>query len=429
MKKLLFFSCFAALWLARVGVAAPLAIAGTAVNATINRPLAGVEVKLVSRQQGSERRILAAAKTDAAGRFAFAPRENQPQETLAVETRHGGFDYWKIAYFAGRRVEKLRLDTYDTTKQALPLQLLVHHLALESKPDGLKCIERMVVQNPSKKTQLGIGPRGIALWFNLPKAAQNVRLDPKISEAKLVKTSSGWGVVRAPIPPDDYLPEGKRVGFPNLVIVNYEMPWPSKLPWAKKIDLSRVTSYATQFFFVARTTEDKNLQIVAPSLSPDKEEQLPMGDTNQTRVVNMAGAAMGGPALTAQTNLQIVAERPVNPLFWGFAALTVALCLFLPLAMVKPRRGASTLQRAKSLEPGWKGSVIEQSSAWEGSGPRLNGFGTDFAFSSQSRDLIQQIAGLDDEHEAGKIDEATYQARRAAWKKQLIESLGSRSDE
>lgn len=433
-----FLTLFSLLLLSLPAFAVPSKIAGVALNGTTNKPLANAQIRLVRPKDGAGKDMVATTQTDATGRFAFAPRDYGKEELLMVETRVGGFDYWKVAWDGGGRLksaglevhpEDVQLQTFDTSTQSVPLTLQVHHLAISSAPDGVKCIERLVILNPSRKTLMGIGPRKVSVWINLPKNAQNVQLDPKISDAKLVKTSSGWGVVR-PIPPDDYRPMGVQINVPNVLIINYDMKWPSVLPWAKSVDLSRDVAYPTKFFFVARTTEDKNLEVTAPTLSKDQETQLPIDGKTEVRVVNSIGMPMAeSPALAGGTTLQISAGRPVNPIFWGFAAMVVALCLFLPLAMIKPRskknQGLAIKRNRKTAEPDFEGSVNEQSST-----PlTLNGLGTDFALTSASRDLIVRIAELDDRREAGTIDEATYQIQRAAWKKQLIETLNSPSEE
>jgi hypothetical protein len=92
---------------------------------------------------------------------------------------------------------------------------------------------------------------------------------------------------------------------------------------------------STKFFFVARTTEDKELQVVAPKLSPDTEAEVPLENKTEVRLVNSLGAPMmpqGGapPALSADDEMKISVSRPVSATFWGFAAMTLALCLFLP---------------------------------------------------------------------------------------------------
>lgn len=419
--------------LASVAMAAPTAIKGSAKDGTnSNKPLANATVQLVRPGDKGAKKVLATTRTDAQGRFAFPARDYSDKDLLMAVVNRGGFEYVSVAYDGGSTLkqvgitvdpQKVELLVFNTSTQPVPIDFQAHHLALKSTETGLNCVERIVVHNHSNMTFMGVGPRKLTVLLNIPKGAKNIKMDPKIADAKLVQTKDGWGISK-PITPDAY-------GVSNALIFSYDIDWPSPLPWAKSVDLGRETIYPTKFFFVARETDDKGLQVAAPKLSPDTETQLPIDGQNQTRIVNSVGAPMmpeGGapPALPAGQKLAITISRPVNPTFWGFAAMTIALCLFLPLAMLKPRRGKqNSASGGNFAEPPYGAVVSEQTYASGALFPALNGFGTDLALSSSSRDLIQKIADLDDLREAGQIGEEEYQSRRTAWKKQLIESLGT----
>lgn len=435
MKKTL--SLFVLIALAApMASAAPTVIAGMARNGSnSNAPLPGAKVQLIRPGDKGGQTVVATTTTDGTGRFAFPAREYGNSELLMANIDYQNFDYSAVAFDGGSKLkqvginvnpQKVDLLVFGSSTQPVPIDFQVHHLAIESTPTGLKCVERIVVHNQSNMTFLGVGPRHISVLLDIPAAAKNVKLDPKITEAKLFKTSDGWGIQRA-ITPDAY-------GARNALIFSYDVDWPSSMPWAKNVDLSRKTIYPTKFFFVARTTKDKDLKITAPKLSPDAEAPVPIDGQTQIRLVNSIGAPMMGQgeapaALPAGEELTVTVARPVNPTFWGFAAMTIALCLFLPLAMVKPRKDkAKSGQGGNFAEPSHSALVSEQTSAYDGVFTALNGFGTDLALTEASRDLIQRIADLDDQREAGKIDESEYQSRRATWKKQLIESLGAPPD-
>lgn len=417
-------------------------IVGVARNGSdANKPLANAEVQLIRPANPAkkiERATLATTQTDASGRFSFPARKYSSDDLLMANVSQGGFDYPVVAFDGGQKLKqvginvnpkKVELLVFDTTTDPVPLDYQVHHLAISKTKTGIKCIERIVVHNHSPSTLLGVGPRQISLLLDIPKAAKNVTLDPKVINAspgaKIVQTKDGWGVVR-PITPDAY-------GAQNAIIISYNMDWPSQLPWAKTIDLSRKTIYPTKFFFVARTTEDKELQVTAPKLSADQEAPVPVNGENEVRLVNSLGAPMmpqGGapPALAADADLEIRVSRPVSATFWGFAAMTLALCLFLPVAMIKPRRKNSEKNRAghrggNFAEPRRKALVIEQSSRAGLLGASGNEPIPHLALGDTSRDLIQKIADLDDRFEAGQVLESEYQTQRAAWKTQLLESL------
>ena len=434
MKPTLLLLC--ALFSARIALAVPTPIAGTVRDGSKGgAPLPNADVQLIRPGDKGAKKVLATTRTDATGRFVFPAQEWGADELLMANVPHQGYDYAAVAYDGGDKLKavgmtvmpgKVDVATYDTTTKSVPLQFQVHHLAIKSTETGLNVIERIVVVNPTDKTFLGIGPRKISVLLNVPKGAKDVALDPKITDATLVKTSNGYGIER-PITPDAY-------GARNAIIFSYNMDWPSKLPWAKKIDLSREIAYPTQFFFVARLPDDKNLEVQAPLLGKATDADLPIDGKTETRVVNSIGAPQmpgmpGGekndPVLAAGSRMPVIIERPVNPLFWAFAAMTVGLIVFLPVAMIKPRRDKSAAVNAKSAEPqAGKRVKLPNSVAASTEAPNavmINGI--DLALTPQAQTLIAQIAQLDDEHEAGRIENEDYQARRAAWKAQLMDKL------
>lgn len=418
-------------------LAAPVVISGTARNGSDkNKPLANATVQLVRPVDGGKNVPITSTQSDANGKFTFPVQNLNDKDLVMVKIDRNGFDYWTVAYDGGSKLKSVGIQVnpaksdllvFDTTRQAVPLHYQVHHLAIKSTEKGINCIERIVVLNQTKQTLLGIGPNKVSVWLNVPAGAKNVKLDPKI-EGKLIKTSSGYGYVH-PVTPEAY-------GVRNALIFSYDMDWPSNLPWGKKVDLSRDVAYPTDFFFVARETTDKDIEVNAPLLGVGNEQQLPIDGKLETRIVNAVGAPSmpgmpGGtektdPALTASKRLDITVSRPVNPLFWGFAGLTVALCLFLPLALIKPKNAGKKTKKSEPAEPQFVSHQSSLTGGVSGEAPLLlNGLGSQINMSQHSQDLIRQIADLDDLREAGKISDADYQSQRAAWKKQLIESLGS----
>ena len=420
-------------------VAAPTEISGIARDGSNkNTPVPGALIQLVRPQKDAKPVLVGTTRTNASGIFRFPAREYGKDDLLFVNTSRKGFDYSAIAFDGGQKLKAvninvdpshIQLKTFDTTNRldAAPLGFQVHHLAITSTPTGLHCIERIVVENPSNFTYVGVGERKISVLLNVPKAAQNVKLDPKITDATLLQTKDGWGV-SMPIMPNAFL-AAMPFNSANAIIFSYDVAWPSSLPWAKNVDLSREAIYPTKFFFVARETGDKELQVSAPKLGAEQSQELPIGDKMETRLINavgaspgMPGAASNVPAVPAGQQLQIGISRPVSGLFWGFAGLVGALCLFLPLALLKPKRAE---RREKESVSSHTSTRSAESAAFA----PLNGFAVAPNLSPSGRELVQKIADLDDAFEAGQLDEATYGSQRAAWKKQLIDSLAHAPDE
>jgi len=425
--------------------AASVRISGTVLNQTTKRPAPNAPVQLL-RPAGERDKetTVAKGKADANGRFSIGPITVADDDFLIARVNWQKFEYEAPAFDGGRRLQaepfnmkidpaKVQVEVYNSTVKYVPLQFTVHHLALKTQSGGVQCTERIVVENNTNQTLLGIGEKGASVLLDIPTKAKDVKLDPSLESLKLVKTQHGYAV-SMPVTPAAY-------NHRNAIIVHYTMAWPSWKPWERTIDLTKTSQYATKFFFVARETDDKKLEVKAPKLGPDQDQPVPIDGKEETRIVNMVGRPMGGePVVKENEKLDIKVSLPVNPLFWGFLGFMVVLCLLVPVAMLKlpsnKRRAAAA--PAKIAEPLSKISVNAGTSSRNANLPdqRINqagpSFGSDFAIvgdvpsgvgNEQANTLIRQIAELDELHESGKLEKAEYQAQRSVWKEKLVELM------
>jgi hypothetical protein len=403
-------------------LAAPTRIAGQVLNDTTGKPAVGAVLEFVKARQGSDPVLVAKMRSDAGGKFGVAL--NLAREDLVfARCNWMGHVYVAPAYDGGGKLQamgvkldpqKLKLRIFDTTTSLVPLTFLVHHLAVESAPGGLKCHERFVVENPTRKMFLGLGPRHATLLISLPPGAKNVKLDPGIADAKLEKRPDGWAIIK-PIAPNIGGADDR-----NVIAINYEMKWPSSLPWGRTIDFSRRLQYPTKFFFVAREDADKKLKVEAPKLSKDQQAPVNIQGQPQTRWVNIAGRPMGDkPVLQSGDVLNIKISSPVEPLFWGFLGFVVLLLVAIPVVLFrrgKPRLASEAASRKiaepKSAEPQPQASVSMQPCAPEAP-----------VFTLEAEELIERIARLDDAYARGEVEPPEYRRQRAVWKNAVVEQL------
>jgi hypothetical protein len=399
--------------------AAPTRIAGPVLNDTTGKPAAGAVLELVKAQSGSTPALAAKLRAGADGKFA-ATLNLTPNDLVFARCNWTGHIYVAPVYDGDGKMramglkinpQNLKIRVFDATTSLVPLSFLVHHLAIKSEAGGIKCIERIVVENPTRKMFLGLGTRRATILLNLPAAAKNVRLDPEVTDAKIEKRPDGYAIIK-PI-----APSVGNSGQRNLVIINYDMKWPSNLPWKRELDFSRKLQYPTKFFFVAREDADKKLKITAPKLSPDQSAPINVDGQAQTRLVNAIGRPMGGgaPVLQAGDDLQIKIASPVEPLFWGFLAFVVLLLLAVPATILVRARPHS------AAHP--HGIKIEEPQNSEFVSMQPFALGGNVLFSAPQQNLIERIAQLDEEYSRGQMQAEEYQTSRAAWKRELVEQL------
>lgn len=412
------------------GAASPMA--GTVTDGTRNAPAVGAAVQLL-RPNGNAQAwtLVKAAKSDAAGRFSFGTLPLAADDLLLARVTWQGYDYEVPAYDGAGRLKQfdpnlkikpaqLAVQVFDSTAEPPPLTAIVHHIAIETKDRDLKCIERIVLENPTRRTYLG-GADGVTAQFAIPPGAREVALDPEIKNATLTRTGNTVAIAM-PITPAAY---NNR----NAIIFNYLMSWPLSLPWHRSINLSRKLRYPTRFFFVARTEPDRALKVVAPQLGADIDAPLPIDGNMQSRIVNSIGGPMvPTPSLEAGTQVAIGIQRATNPLVWAFVMFVVALCVMVPLAVLRVGRGSaskSTSRADKITEPAWGASVNGASPSYaEGSQQAMSAF-SPVQLSEQARDLIDKIAHLDDEWQNGDIGTEAYHKQRALWKERLMVMLSA----
>ncbi|HVF84455.1 MAG TPA: hypothetical protein VM821_00625 [Abditibacteriaceae bacterium] len=431
MKKLSFLMLCVLLSVLRAEAATKLA--GLVVNGSAgDRAAPNATVQMLRVNQEGASQTLATVKTDAQGRFTTKPLDIHTNDLIFARIDWGGYPYVAAAFDGAGRTgapidsANLRLHVYDTSEEAPPgMTFVAHHIALKDDGDNLKCTERIVVENPSNKTFIGLGQERITLGLSLPKGAKNVEIDHEITDAKLVKIGpKPIYAVSKPITPTM---AGGPVG--NAIIVHYT------LPWSKRVDLSRQLLYPEKFFFVVREEADRDKIVVdAPQLGKDEVQPIPIEGQMQNRLVKLIGAPQSEqPVLQAGQKMQIFVSRPTPPLVWGFVGLTGLLCVFVPGIMLwgrkKPRSieysnvsAKGTASVLKSAEPLGKASVY---SVIHSPGSTSDGVAGEAPESGKAAQIIEKLAALDDDWEAGRIDAQSYQTQRAQWKQQVVQLMKS----
>lgn len=406
---------------------ADTAIQGVVINGSNGQNVAGVSVELRrNADPGKQGKLIATTVSGAGGKFRFTVPLAEHDSLLVAQARYKGFPYEVPAYDGGKRLgqfnveidpSKVRLPVFDTTKSLVPLNFLAHHLEIKSRPGGISCVERYLVNNPSKKTFLGLGPNNATILLDLPDGAKNVTLDPRVTDAKLVKNPGGYSIAKAILP--------SVGGDTTDLIVNYEMDWPSKLPWKRSLDLSREVQYPTRFFFVQRADTERGLQVEGTKvsdkdkepLSSDQTVQLNINGESQGRVIN----AIGNPkseddALVPGDRLQITVSNPVNPTFWAFLGFLLLLIILIPLSLW--RRTVAPSPNAEKADK--MGEPVKVKNVY-GETLQIGTTSKDWLESPAAMALIEQLAALDEAFAAGEIEEDDYRDKRDVCKRALLQ--------
>ena len=394
-------------------------VQGVVVNGSNNQNVAGIKVQLRrSGDPGKPGKLIATATTGAKGAFTFQVPASEHDFLLVATATYQGFPYEVPAFDGGQHLTqfnvkidptKVRLPIFETSHSLIPLQMSVSHLNVKSRPGGLSCVEFLIINNPSKKTFLGIGNDKATVLLDLPKGAKNVRLDPQTVGATLNKRPDGYSITQ-PIPPT-LNTEG------TALIVDYDIDWPSRLPWERSVDLSSEVQYPTKFFFVQRSSEDGALQVTGSKLSGDKSVKMNIDGKPIDSIINAVGDPQGAKtALLPGDQLQIQVSSPINPTFWAFLGFLVLLIILIPLSLW--RRSASPspdeTKADKMEEP------VDDQSVY-GKTLQSGTTSTDWLKTPAAAALIDQMAALDEAYDAGEMDDKEYQNQRDVCKRALLQ--------
>jgi len=404
--------------LSGAGFANPL-IKGIVINGSNNQNVAGIQVQLRrSGDPGKPGKLIATTTSGSNGQFVFSVPASEQGSLLVATANYQGFPYEVPAYDGGQHLAqfnvkidpaKVRLPIFETSHSLIPLQMRVSHLNVKTRPGGLSCVEFLIVDNPSKKTFLGIGDDKATILLDLPKGAKNVRLDSQTVGATLNKRPDGYSI-SLPIPPT-LNTEG------TALIVDYDIDWPSRLPWKRSVDLTTEVQYPTKFFFVQRAAEDGALQVTGARLSGDSSVKMNIDGKPIDSLINAVGNPQGTEiALKPGDPLQITVSSPINPTFWAFLGFLILLIILIPLSLW--RRSAKPSPNEVKADK--MGEPVNEQSVY---GKTLNtgAASTDWIKTPAAAALIEQIAALDETYAAGNIDQDEYYSQRDACKRALLQ--------
>ncbi|MEO6908081.1 MAG: hypothetical protein ABI210_09355 [Abditibacteriaceae bacterium] len=396
-------------------------VKGVVINGSNNQNVAGLKVELRrSGDPGKSGKLIAATTSGVDGSFSFLVPKTEIGSLLVATATYQGYPYEVPAFDGGQHLAqfnvkidatKVRLPVFQTTSSLVPLEVRVSHLNVKPLKGGLTCVEFLIINNPSKKTFLGIGPDKATILLDLPKGAKNVRLDPQSVDGKLNQRPDGYSISQ-PISPT-LNTEG------TAIIVDYDIDWPSRLPWKRTLDLTTEIQYPTRFFFVQRSADDAALLVSGPKLHADQSVKMNIEGKPIDSLINAVGNPQESKAaLLPGDELKIQISSPINPTFWAFLGFLVLLIILIPLSLWRRSAAPSPIDAKadKMGEPVHDQSVYSRTSE-----------SNNWLKSPKAVDLVEQIAALDDSFAAGEIDEADYQAERQDCKDVLLQLASRKS--
>lgn len=366
----------------KVHAASTGVIEGRVVNASQNKPLPNAMVKLFSAKGQSEqpRRT---TKTNQDGFFRFSGLPTGGSYTYLAATLYDGVQYNtpQIHITQDDPNQDTAIRVYGTTKNDSAIrvtQASMTVLATDKKTQSVLVLETYNISNPTNRTFTPTtnGPKGQMglLKFSLPSNSYDLQAIGELSSRQVIQVDKGFAT-DLPVRPGS-----------NPVTFTYSVPYRDE---NGTLPISLDMAYPTASFRL---------------LVPDNGPRVQSGDMTALQTTQIGGVTynvFGTQGKSVGHVSMTLSNLPVNQWFFqqdnrwlwvGCAALALVLIGF---AIWLSRNRDST----------------------ERSQPN-----------PQREHLVQAIASLDRQYQAGKLDEESYKRERAIYKEALMTALISSSD-
>ncbi len=413
-KKLVAF-CAALVLMALAAMALPTAradaqtagqgkIDGQIVNATKGAQpssTAGLTITLLSVAQGATGMISSTAQTDANGRFTFSNLSTVTTTQYLATTSYAGIPYFSDVFtFDGiLTTVPLSMTVYETTNDPSVIRVSQTHLIMSVETRVLNVTEVVVVEGTSDRVLVGAtatDPHKATLVIPILQGATDAQFsNPADADGTTLQGNGVLTYTQRLYPGDN---------SSNSIVMHYTVPFN---PPTYSVNLKLPYDTATLRILAAdvgETIQASGLSAPAPFQAPGGSRyiqtsgsDLKAGTTISVTMTNLP-ASVAPPPDTGTTTAPAAAPTNNNlqllgGVVLGAAALAVLGLLLIPVLRRRQERAATAESTA-----------------------------------DERMELLQAMADLDDEFEAGKISEAEYKEQRARLKAELLE-LPSRGEE
>jgi len=344
-------------------------ISGTLVNKTAGATdsLANLALTLHA-YQGSAELNTQSAQSDASGKFSFSGLSTDPSITYGIAAVYKNTTYYSdaITFAAGESTKDAELDVYETTSSADSVSLSSVHAILHFEANVLYVKEIYLVANAGDRTYIGQplaanGGNITTLTFTLPPGASNFQSAFGLEAYNL--TTGNQIYSSDPVPPP-----GVQVAYAyNLACNSNTYSFPLKLN-------QKVSRYDI-------LTSDPGMKISGAGIT--QQPSLNISGTNY-QDYSLSNLEAGASVTVQLSNLSGAAAQPASKVnyfyLWFLLLIPAGAIAFFLVRRLRPAR---------------------------------------VAVDSEREQLLAEIAQLDDDFEAGRIDETVYRRLRAEKKRQL----------
>jgi cbb3-type cytochrome c oxidase subunit III len=360
-------------------------IVGALVNGTAGASVPGnVPVTLYAlTPDGSALMYTRTVGTDAGGRFAFDKLDAATPIMYGLQVSYlkGTYTSDAVSFAHGGLTLTVPITVYETTTDGSQLAVEQMHMFFDNSGPGMLNIGQLfIMSNSGDRAYLGAD--GTSVRFPLPPNATNVNFMDGELGGRYQAVEGGFADTEAVAP---------GLGT-TQVFVLYDLPYDGK-----KLDVNLKMPYSVKSINVL--VPESQAKLASSQLTQSGVRQTQTGNmvnyiggniaAGQSLVLQLTGAVA---ALASQPSASNVAASPVLIVASALLLVAVAIVAFVWL---RQRRQAQ-----------WIEEEVE-----------------DEGVEARQDELLTAIATLDDDYEAGRIQEADYRRRRAELKAELKELM------
>jgi hypothetical protein len=361
-------------------------IAGILVNGTSggqtpgNQPL----TLFALPSDGSSILFTRTVTSDAAGQFTFDKLDASPTTMYAIQTRYQKAFYTSdpLTFAHGGLTLTVPITVYETTSDVSGVSIEQMHLFFDFAPGMTTVGQLFIVTNLGDRAY--IAADGTSVHLPLPPGATNIRFQDGDLGGRYQPVTGGFADTEAVAP---------GTGS-TQILVSYDLPYDGK-----KLDMNLTMPYRVKNVNVL--VPEGGIQLTSGQLSSAGVRQTQGGNMlnyvggNLEAGQNLA-VQLSGTANVTSTGATSASSSSVSPVLIVSAALLLVAAGVVAFVWLRQQRAASELAEE------------------EGEVEDVEG---------RQEELLDSIAALDDDFEAGRMSEADYRSQRAALKAELTELM------
>lgn len=320
--------------------------------------------------------------SDAGGGFVFNQLDASPMTLYAVQAEYQRANYQSdlVTFAHGDLTLTVPITVFETTTDASALRVEQMHMFFEFAPGRATIGQLFIVSNSGDRTY--IGTDGTTLRFPLPPNATNVNFQDGALGGRYQPVAGGFADTEAVLP---------GVGAAE-VLVSYDVPYDGK-----KLDLSLPTAYPV-----------RNVNVLVPEdgvkLASAQLSAAGTRDTQNGTMLNFVGGNLAAGQsvalqLSGAPSFAVTGEAPAggasaSPLLIASAVLLLVAAGIVAFVWLRQQRTAAELAEEEELDS-----------------------------DARREELLDAIAALDDDFEAGRVHEPEYRRQRQELKAELVELM------